>query len=57
MVDYRQKLKPAPSQFRAGFGAVATRQKPEDWQKVRKEVEEAMAGEVAAEHHSPNTDK
>jgi antitoxin PrlF len=43
------KLKPATSQLLAGFGAVTPRQKPEDWRKVREEMEEAMAEEVAAE--------
>jgi antitoxin PrlF len=45
------KLKPAHSQLLAGFGAVTPRQKPEDWRKVRKEAEQAMAEEVAAEDH------
>jgi len=45
------KLKPATSQLLAGFGAVTPRQKPEDWRKVRAEVEEAIANEVAAEDH------
>jgi antitoxin PrlF len=43
------KLKPATSQLLAGFGAVTAKEKPEDWRKVREEMEEAMAEEVAAE--------
>jgi AbrB family looped-hinge helix DNA binding protein len=43
------KLKPATSQLLAGYGAVTPRQKPEDWHKVRAEMEEAVAEEVAAE--------
>jgi antitoxin PrlF len=45
------KLKPATSQLMEGFGAVSPRQKPEDWRKVRMEVEEAMADDVAGEDH------
>jgi len=43
------KLKPATSQLLAGFGAVSPREKPEDWRKVRAEMEKTMAEEVAAE--------
>jgi antitoxin PrlF len=43
------KLKPATSQLLAGFGAVTPKEKPENWRKVRAEMEEAMAEEVAAE--------
>ena len=43
------KLKPASSQLLAGFGAVRAIHKPEDWRKVRAEMEETMADEVAAE--------
>jgi AbrB family looped-hinge helix DNA binding protein len=43
------KLKPVTSQLLAGFGAVPPREKPEDWRKVRAEMEEAMAEEVTAE--------
>lgn len=43
------KLEPATSQLLAGFGAVKPRQKPEDWRKVREDMEVAMAEEVAAE--------
>jgi hypothetical protein len=49
MTDYKQKKKPVPSRLLAGFGAVQARQKPEDWRKVRREMEEAMAEEVAGE--------
>jgi hypothetical protein len=47
MTDYKQNKKPVPSRLLAGFGAVTPRQKPEDWRKVRAEMEEAMAEEVA----------
>jgi antitoxin PrlF len=43
------KLKPAPSRLLEGFGAVTPRNKPEDWRKVRREAEAALAEEVAAE--------
>jgi antitoxin PrlF len=43
------KLKPATSQLLAGFGAVTPKEKPENWRKVRAEMEAAMAEEVAAE--------
>jgi hypothetical protein len=48
IVDIK-KWKPASSQLVAGFGAVTPRQKPEDWQKVQLEMEEAMAEKVAVE--------
>jgi hypothetical protein len=57
MTDYRQNPKPAPSGLLVGFGAVTPRQKPEDWHKVRSDMEEAMAEEVAAEDPSPSADK
>jgi AbrB family looped-hinge helix DNA binding protein len=44
------KLKPATSQLLAGYGAVKPIHKPEDWRKVRAEMEEAMAEKVANEH-------
>lgn len=43
------KLKPAPSQLLAGFGAVAPRNRPEDWRTIREQTEEALAEEVARE--------
>ena len=43
------KLKPATSQLLAGYGAVKPIHKPEDWKKVRAEMEEAVAEEVANE--------
>jgi antitoxin PrlF len=43
------KLKPAPSQLLAGFGAAKPTQKPEDWRKIREDMEAAMAEEVVAE--------
>jgi AbrB family looped-hinge helix DNA binding protein len=45
------KLKPATSRLLEGFGAVTPKEKPEDWHKVRREMEEAMAAEVVAEDH------
>jgi antitoxin PrlF len=45
------KLKPATSRLMEGFGAVTPREKPEDWRKVRKDMEAAMAEEAAAEDH------
>src|ERR687895_2133279 len=44
------KLKPAPSRLLAGFGAATPTQKPEDWRKIREDMEAAMAEEVAAEY-------
>lgn len=43
------KLRRAPSGLLAGYGAVTPRHRPEDWRKVREEVEQAVAEEVAAE--------
>jgi antitoxin PrlF len=43
------KLKPATSRLLEGFGAVIPSNKPEDWRKVRWEVEGTIAEEVAAE--------
>jgi hypothetical protein len=49
MADNKHNLRPTPSRLLAGFGAVTPKQKPEDWQKVQLEMEEAMDEEVAAE--------
>jgi hypothetical protein len=46
MADDKHKGKSAPSRLMKGFGAVTPRQKPEDWRKVREEMEAAMAKEV-----------
>jgi hypothetical protein len=46
MTDYKQKKKPVPSRLLASFGAVTPKHKPEDWRKVRAEMEEAMAEEA-----------
>jgi antitoxin PrlF len=43
------KLKPAPSRLLAGFGAATPTQKPEDWKKIREDMEAATAEEVVAE--------
>jgi hypothetical protein len=51
MTDSTEHKKPAPSQLLAGFGAVTPKHKPDDWRKVRADVEEAVAEEVAAEDH------
>ncbi len=50
MTYYKHKGKLAPSRLMKGFGAVTAKEKPEDWRKVRAEMEEAMAEEVANEH-------
>jgi hypothetical protein len=57
MKDYKKMRNPAPSRLLAGFGAVTPRHKPEDWRKIREDMEEAIAEEVAEEDHSPNADK
>jgi hypothetical protein len=49
MADYKHKRRPAPSRLLASFEAITLRQKPEDWQKVRGEMEEVMAEEVNKE--------
>jgi hypothetical protein len=49
MADYKHKLKSAPSRVLAGFGAVIPKQKPEDWRKVRREMEAAVSSEVNRE--------
>lgn len=40
------KLRLAQSRLLAGYGAVTPRQRPEDWDKVREEVERAIAEEA-----------
>jgi len=42
-------LRPASSKLLAGYGAVAPKHRPEDWARVREEVEQAIAEEVASE--------
>jgi hypothetical protein len=49
MTYYKHKGKSAHSWLLAGFGAVTPRQKPEDWRKVRGEMEGAMAEEGSKE--------
>jgi hypothetical protein len=49
MTDYKHKVKSAPSRLLKGFGAVTPRHTPEDWRKVRSDMEEAMAEEVNKE--------
>lgn len=43
------KMKRAPSKVLAGYGAVAPRKRPEDFQETRKEFEKAVAEEAVAE--------
>jgi AbrB family looped-hinge helix DNA binding protein len=43
------KIRRASSKLIQGFGAVTARTKPENYQKLRKEFEEGVAGEVASE--------
>jgi hypothetical protein len=57
--DYLDELKPIKvtfaknlskrSKVSQNFGAIAPKQKPEDWRKVRADMEEAMAEEVSKE--------
>jgi hypothetical protein len=49
MAGYKHDQKQAPSRLLAGFGAVTPTQKPEDWRKIRSDMEEAMAEEVNKE--------
>lgn len=42
-------LKPAPSKIAKYFGIVTPRKRPEDWKKMRAEVEQAIADEVVSE--------
>ena len=42
-------LQPAASQLLAGYGAVAPKHRPEDWVRVREEIEQAIAEEVVSE--------
>jgi len=46
MADYSKKRNPSPSRLLAGFGAVRPRHKPEEYQVVRSDMEQAMAEEV-----------
>ena len=39
-------LRPAASKLVPGYGAVAPKHRPEDWAKVRDEVEQTIAEEV-----------
>lgn len=43
------KLRPAPSRLLKGYGAVAPRKRPENWKRVRSEIEQAIAEEAASE--------
>ena len=42
-------LRPASSKLLAGYGAVEPKNRPEDWARVREEVEMAIAEEVVSE--------
>jgi hypothetical protein len=55
MTNHKHKLKPVPSRILAGFGAVTPKQRPEDWRKIREDMEAAMAEEVVAEDANPST--
>ena len=46
------KLTLAPSKVLASFGAVEPLARPEDWQAVRREMEERMAEDVSREDRS-----
>ena len=54
MTDKKYQGKPERSRLLAGFGAVTPKHKPEEWQKVRVEIEEAMAEEVVNEVTKPD---
>jgi antitoxin PrlF len=43
------RLEPVKSTLLQGFGAVKPRNRPEDWRKIRTEVEKGIAEEVEAE--------
>jgi hypothetical protein len=49
MMDYTHQRKPASSPLLKGFGAVTAKEKPEDWRKVRADMEAAIAEEVSTE--------
>jgi hypothetical protein len=49
IADYQQEVKQAPSRVLAGFGAVIPKQKPENWRKMREDMEATVAEEVVAE--------
>jgi hypothetical protein len=60
MTDYSRRRKPPPSRLLAGFGhikrgfgAVTLKQKPEDWRKIRVDMEAAVAAEAAGEDSYP----
>lgn len=42
-------LRPSKSKLLEGYGAVSPRKRPENWRKVRAEIEEAVAQEVGSE--------
>lgn len=45
------KIRRASSKLIQGYGAVKAREKPEDYQELRKAFEEGVAGEVDSEYH------
>ena len=49
LVDGEVRLRPAPSPVEAGFAAVKPRNRPEDFRKMRREVEEEWGEEVDKE--------
>lgn len=46
----RVELRPIPSKIEENFGKVRARKKPEDFKKIRKTVEKAIAQEVTGEY-------
>ncbi len=42
------KIKPATSKLLEGYGAVTPRKRPEDWKKLRSDIEQAIAEEAVA---------
>ena len=49
LMDGELRLLPVKSTLLAGFGAVKPKHRPEDFTRMRKEIEEEMAEEVAKE--------
>ena len=43
------RLQPVRSRLLAGFGAVTPKNRPEDFQRIRREIEEEIAREVSEE--------
>ncbi len=43
------KLRVVPSKILQGYGAVTPRKRPENWKRVREEIEQSIADEVVTE--------